>query len=212
MPAHLVSNAIYLLLGAAILRILLLLIKLSSKTKINNMNNISSPLPHAEVSSDPAAPMDSCPPASKMTSPRHSRPIDIPSANHPGGERFPLPSHQSKSQKHGINSKKPSPLAESSTPPSASELEKVGGSRVRFRRNGRPSSGRAQGIPPPSPSTEKPTPPEELVMTNLKKASGQKPTKKKHLPKQDDEDEWKLEPELPDDMRMWGTFSDSLLA
>ena len=47
-------------------------------------------------------------------------------------------------------------------------------------------------------------------MTNLKKAPGQKPPKKKHLPKQDDEDEWKLEPELPDDMRMWGTFSDSL--
>ena len=39
-------------------------------------------------------------------------------------------------------------------------------------------------------------------MTNLKKASSQKPPKKKHLPKQDDEDEWKLEPELPDDMRM----------
>ena len=47
-------------------------------------------------------------------------------------------------------------------------------------------------------------------MTNLKKASSQKPPKTTHLPKQDDEDEWKLEPELPDDMRMWGAFSDNL--
>ena len=130
--------AIYLILGAVILRILLLLVKLSPKTKINNMNNISNPPPHAEASSDPAAPMDSCPPAPKKTSPRCSRPMDIPSANHPCGERLPLPPHQSKSQKHGIKSKRPPLPAEPSTPPSASELEKVGGSRVRFRRSGVP--------------------------------------------------------------------------
>ena len=210
MPAHLFANAIYLLLGAAILRVLLLLIKWSSKTKINNMDNTPSPPPPAEVSSDPAAPMDSCPPASKTASPRHSPPVDILSSNHPAGERFPPPSRQSKNHKRGLKSKKPLLHAEPSTFSSASESEKGGSSRVRLRGGERSNSGRVQGLPPPSPTTEKPTPPAELVMTNLKKASGQKPPKKKHLTKQDDEDEWRIEPELPDDMRKWGAFSDSL--
>ena len=47
-------------------------------------------------------------------------------------------------------------------------------------------------------------------MTNPEKASNQMPFKKKHLPRQDDEYEWRLEPKLPDDMRLWGTFSDDL--
>jgi hypothetical protein len=173
------------------------------------MNNTSNPPPHAEASPDPEAPMDSCSPAPKIPLPRRSRPAHIPSDNHPCGGRPPLPSHQPKSQKHGTKSKKPLPPSEPSTPPSASESGKVGGS-VRSRRSGRPRPRRTQGFPLPSPSTEKPTPPDESAMTNLEKASNQMPSKKKHLPKQDDEDEWKLEPELPDDMRLWGTFSDNL--
>jgi hypothetical protein len=47
-------------------------------------------------------------------------------------------------------------------------------------------------------------------MTNLEKASNQRPAKKKHVPKLNDENDWRLEPELPDDMRLWRTFSDSL--
>ena len=174
------------------------------------MDNTLSPPPLAEVSPDPATPMDSCPPASKMISPRHSPPVNILSSNHPAGERLPPTPRQSKNSKRGLKSKKPSLLAESSTYPSASELEKGGSSRVRLRGNEPSNSGRVQGLPPQSPIKEKPTPPAEMVMINLKKASDQKPSKKNQNAKKDDDDEWRLEPQLPDDMRRWGAFSDSL--
>ena len=150
--------------------------------------------------------MDSCPPASKMVFRRRSPPVTILSSNHPAGERLPPTSRQSKNPKRGLKSKKPSLLAESSTYPPASELEKGGSSRVRLRGNEPSNSGRVQGLPPQSPIKEKPTPPAEMVMINLKRASDQKPSKKNHPAKKDDDDEWRLEPQLPDDMRRWGLF------
>ena len=171
--------------------------------------NPSNPPPHAEVSPESAALIDPCPPALKKPPPRRNRPAHIPSDNHPFGERSPLPSHQPKSQKHEIKSKKLLPSSEPSDPSSAPESEKVR-TPVRFRRGGRSRRGRNRRIPPPSPSIEKLTPPDESEMTNLEKASNQRPAKKKHVPKLNDENDWRLEPELPDDMRLWRTFSDSL--
>ena len=67
---------------------------------------------------------------------------------------------------------------------------------------------RTPEVPALSLPIENSIPPAKLVVTNPKKASSQKPPKKKHQP--DDEDEWKVEPELPGDMRMWWPFSDHL--
>ena len=201
MPADFVLNALRLTFGVVIFRILLLLKRCFKRnTKANTMESSSSPPPPVDPSPDPTTTKNSPAPPSAASTPPSGR-TDTHS---------PLPQGLSRSQKRWLKAKK-SPLP--TEPQSLASEPKQAKSRGLYkgsREDSRSSPGTAHGPPPQSLTKDQSTHPGPMVQRSTKPTPSKKSTKKTHPVNQDIPDDWKLEPELPEDMRKWAPFLDSL--